>query len=272
MLAKSRRFQTFLSYYLKAKTKYKIQSPIVFKVCKELLESKKYYYKFDELERLRDSLLRNTEVVPVVDMWAGSLNTENKKTKAISEVARMALSPEFKCQWLFKLVLIFEPKKIIELGTCLGLSSLYLASARSESEVLTIEGSPAYHEIAKQNFKKFKANNINAYLGNFDVILPDILDETIEMVYVDGNHTKEATLRYFNMIRNVNSKKMVIIFDDIYWSEGMTEAWEEIKKTAPYCIDLYYLGIVIFDPKIVEKQNFTIVPFRYKPWQIGLFG
>lgn len=272
MFSKYLKIRNYLNYYFRAKSKYKIQSPIAFQISKVLLEERKKYYIFDELETLRETLKRDTSVIPILDLGAGSINSSYGDERVVGDIAHSALSPRFKCEWLFNLVLIFQPRSIIELGTCLGLSSLYMAGARKETVLHTIEGSPSLHTIAKSNFQKFKADNIKAYLGNFDVIFPEVLNGETEMVYVDGNHTKEATIRYYDMIRNANSEKMIIIFDDIYWSQGMTEAWEEIKKVAPYSIDLYHLGIVIFDEKIVQKQNFTIIPFRYKPWQIGLFS
>lgn len=272
MSSKFGKVRNYLRYYLSAKGKYKIQSPLAFEICQTLLEDRKKYYIFNELEALRETLKNDTSVVPVLDLGAGSVNSGGGAERVVGDIAKSALSPPFKCEWLFKLVLIFKPEGIIELGTCLGLSSLYMAMASKEPVLHTIEGSPSLHEIAKSNFQKFNAGNIKAYLGNFDVIFPGLLNRNIEMVYVDGNHTKEATLRYYEMIRQANSEKMVIIFDDIYWSKGMTEAWEEIKKAAPYSIDLYHLGIVIFDERVVRKQNFTIIPFRYKPWQIGLFN
>ncbi|MEI2748358.1 MAG: hypothetical protein V9E88_06345 [Ferruginibacter sp.] len=52
----------------------------------------------------------------------------------------------------------------------------------------------------------------------------------------------------------------VFIFDDIHWSAEMEEAWEEIRKhpAVTLSIDLFFIGLVFFDPSIKVKQEFVI--------------
>jgi hypothetical protein len=61
--------------------------------------------------------------------------------------------------------------------------------------------------------------------------------------------------------------------DDIYWSEGMTKAWQAIKKhpDVTLSIDIFDIGIVFFR-KELSKQDIKFIPYKYKPWKIGLFG
>jgi predicted O-methyltransferase YrrM len=79
------------------------------------------------------------------------------------------------------------------------------------------------------------------------------------MVFFDANHTKEATLNYFNQCLEKANNNTVFIFDDIYWSEGMTEAWKEIysNPAVTYSIDLFHLGIVFFNKEWI-KSHFKI--------------
>ena len=77
------------------------------------------------------------------------------------------------------------------------------------------------------------------------------------MVYFDGNHSKEATLSYVKMMLPTIHNDTVWIFDDIYWSPEMTQAWEKIK-TMPevsVTIDCYWLGLVFFR-KEQAKEDF----------------
>ena len=50
-----------------------------------------------------------------------------------------------------------------------------------------------------------------------------------------------------------------MIFDDIYWSSGMKEAWNEIKahSDVTVTIDLFWIGLV-FVRKGQAKENFRI--------------
>lgn len=76
-----------------------------------------------------------------------------------------------------------------------------------------------------------------------------------DLVYVDGDHQKESTLQYFNWFSENAASKTIFIFDDIYWSEGMKEAWLEITQSpkVTLCLDLYRMGIVFFNPDLSKQ-------------------
>ena len=103
--------------------------------------------------------------------------------------------------------------------------------------------------------------NIEQHVGNFDDVLPKILSEKekIDFVFFDGNHRKEPTLNYFRQCLDKVHEGSVFIFDDIYWSLEMKEAWSEIKmnEQVTVTLDLFYLGIVFFRKEQV-KQHFII--------------
>jgi len=150
---------------------------------------------------------------------------------------------------------------VIELGTCLGITTAYLSKACPEAEVITIEGCPETAKVAYQNFKDLELENTELQVGNFDVLLPGIIaqQERLDFVYVDGNHRKDATLNYFNWCLPKVHEGSLLIFDDIYWSKGMKEAWEEIKAhpEVTVTIDLFWIGLVYFR-KGQAKEHFKI--------------
>ena len=80
--------------------------------------------------------------------------------------------------------------------------------------------------------------------------MPKLLKEikSFDVLYIDGNHSYEATLRYFNLVKEYIKEDTIIVFDDIYWSEGMTKAWLEIKNDSivSHTIDLFYFGLTFF--------------------------
>jgi predicted O-methyltransferase YrrM len=79
------------------------------------------------------------------------------------------------------------------------------------------------------------------------------------MVFFDGNHKKEATLRYFDMCLSHIHNNSILLFDDIHWSKGMKEAWENIRQhpSVVVSIDLFSMGIVFFR-KELSKQDFVL--------------
>ncbi|HLT41068.1 MAG TPA: hypothetical protein VKZ95_00055, partial [Sphingobacteriaceae bacterium] len=74
-----------------------------------------------------------------------------------------------------------------------------------------------------------------------------------------GNHRKEATLNYFYSCLPKVHEGTLLIFDDIYWSQGMKEGWEEIinHPAVTVAIDLFYIGLVFFKTG-QEKENFKV--------------
>jgi predicted O-methyltransferase YrrM len=86
----------------------------------------------------------------------------------------------------------------------------------------------------------------------------DTLD-TVDFVFVDGNHQKQATLNYFEWCLPKVTENTLLIFDDIYWSEGMKEAWTQIKAhpDVTVTIDLFWIGLVYFRKGQV-KEDFLV--------------
>jgi predicted O-methyltransferase YrrM len=136
-----------------------------------------------------------------------------------------------------------------------------LSKAAPSSEVITIEGCPETAKVAHQNFMDLELDNIELRVGNFDILFPELVKEQnkLDFVYIDGNHRKDATLNYFKWCLPRVHEGSLLIFDDIYWSEGMKEAWEEIKEhpDVTVTVDLFWIGLVYFK-KGQAKENFKI--------------
>jgi len=206
----------------------------------------------------------------MIDLGAGS-RKGNSQVKKIKDVASSSLSSAWQCQILFKLVSHLEPRTIIEIGSSLGVSSAYISNANIRAQIYSLEGNKDSITIAKTLAEKLKLKNIDFRLGNFDDTLSQTLDDldNIDLVFVDGNHRKEATIQYFNLIKAKAHPSSCIVFDDIYWSAGMTEAWNIIKadESIKASVDLFYFGIVFFNEDFKQKKHLKIVEDRFKPWQ-----
>ena len=81
----------------------------------------------------------------------------------------------------------FGNSSIIELGTSLGMSTIYMAAARPDTVVYTIEGCPSVSEIARYNFSIAGLENINLLTGSFDEMLPVLKEQGVKpgLVFVD---------------------------------------------------------------------------------------
>lgn len=206
-------------------------------------------------------LQASKDQIHCTDLGAGAELRGEHAVRAVSEIAATAVKPAKYGQLLFRLINYFQPKNALELGTSLGITTAYLSKANGNTDVITIEGCPETAAIAQKTWERLGCKNIKLYIGNFDQRLPEVLKTlpALDFVFFDGNHRKQVTLDYFNNCFEKGHEKSVFIVDDIYWSEEMKEAWEEIKADTrvSVTIDLFYMGLVFFRKGQV-KQNFVI--------------
>ena len=239
----------FIRYYLTAANGrgHGIHSPFVYQFVRNVLNDDKEYYAYDRVEAVREQMLKDHSVIEVEDRGAGSSVSKSNKRK-ISEIARAALKPPRYAQLLLRVANYYQPKQILELGTSLGITTAYFAEMGAQ--VTTIEGSPAIAQRAQRNFIHLGLHNIKLISGDFDEVLP-ALQQSFDLVFIDGNHRKAPTLRYFEQILKNTTEKSIFIFDDIHWSAEMEEAWHEIKShSAVKCtVDLFFIGLVFLSSK-----------------------
>jgi len=260
----------FLSYYLRADTKYRVHSPSLFSFVTDVLETDLPFYCYDSIENQRKSLLQNRQSIEVEDLGAGSGYTSSN-IRRIDKIAATAVSSSGKCRMLHRIATHYQPTSILELGTSLGISTSYLAHVAT---TVTIEGSQAIADVAAIIFKNQNLS-IDQKVGDIADVLKTLESEhqKFDLIYADGNHRKEATLEYFESLIPLLNKNGVILFDDIYWSKGMTEAWNIIKADprVKRTIDLYTFGIV----EIGESDSSihtTLIKSIRKPFQFGFFS
>jgi predicted O-methyltransferase YrrM len=253
-------FKDYLLHRLTAKTRHGTHSPFVYKLADEVIYNKRHLADYNIIEAQRKRLLQDDTMIQVTDLGAGS-HLNKDRTKKVKEIAKNALKSPALAQLIYRLAKFNEPRAVIELGTCLGITSAYLSKAAPEAAVITIEGCPQTAAVAKQNFQDLKLNNIRLEVGNFDHILPGILAEQqqLDFVYIDGNHRKDATLNYFHWCLPKVHENTMLIFDDIYWSAGMKEAWAAIKAhpQVTVTIDLFWIGLVFFK-KGQAREDFKL--------------
>ena len=253
----------YLSYYFKALNGkgHGVHSPFVFDFIIHVLNDAKEYDLYTKIESLRKQLLKNKTIIEVEDFGAGSslIPFKNRKVK---DITASSLKKKKYAQLLFRIAKYYQSKNIIELGTSLGITTCYLASAQAGSKITTLEGSHNIAEIALNNFKEAGLNNIELIEGDFKKTLPSITDKSgiTDLLFIDGNHRKKATLAYFDIFLKKANSHSIFIFDDIHWSKEMEEAWKLIQEddSVTLTIDLFFIGLVFFSPDFKVKQHFTI--------------
>ncbi|MBN8861212.1 MAG: class I SAM-dependent methyltransferase [Sphingobacteriales bacterium] len=253
----------YFRYYITAANGrgHGIHSPFVYRFITGVLNDNRIFYPYSRIEALRQEMLTSAAVVEVDDFGAGSSGL-NGKTRKIKDIARRSLKSPKYARLLFRIANYYQPGNILELGTSLGITTSYLASANSHAKVYTLEGAPAVAGIAKANFRKLGLSNISTITGNFDDTLAPVLQQTgtVDLVFIDGNHRKAPTLKYVEQLKAYTGERSIVILDDIHWSGEMEDAWAAVRldPSVTCSIDLFFIGILFYTPDFKTKQHFVI--------------
>jgi predicted O-methyltransferase YrrM len=225
------------------------------------------------IEARRSFLLRSNQEISVIDYGAGTPNSKRTKgqmdkgvvsTAPISDICKASKS-RFWGSILFKLVRKLQPSSCVELGSCVGISASYQATAlkmNGKGRLLTLEGSPEIAKAAEQTLEILKLPNASVVTGPFYETLKGVLEsaEPIDILFNDGHHDHDAVIQYFNEALPYLSDEAVIVIDDISWSSAMRQAWTEIEddKRVTVSIDLQEMGIVLVGNNGVAKKKLRI--------------
>ncbi len=251
-------FFRWFRYRLIALSKYSIHSPFVFSLITEVLEDHCSKAQYKEVEKIRKYWSRLTTIICRYDLGASA---DKGKEISIGEIVRKHSVRKKYGRLLYRLAKRQQAHSILELGTSVGISTSYLVEACPKAVVTTIEActetqnTAVHHPILKGN------QNVRFMNMPFNEALLVLAAESyrFDLVFIDGDHTKEGTLRYFEQLLKMATNDSLLIFDDIHWSEGMEDAWAEIKANPEVrlTLDLFQFGLV-YIKKELSKQDIVL--------------
>jgi predicted O-methyltransferase YrrM len=195
--------------------------------------------RVEQVERLRAELAAQPRSVPNV---YGGTSTLARLTEVASIDRRFGTL-------LYLCAKAIGARAILELGACLGIGTAYMGSAGCE-QIVSIEATPERAEIARRTAREAN-DGAEIVVGRFDDALPGVLDEVdpgLDMAWIDGNHRRDATLRYLETIRPRLNVGAIVAFDDIRWSREMIEAWRTLQRADGFShnIDLGRIGLGVW--------------------------
>jgi predicted O-methyltransferase YrrM len=252
--------KSYLKFLWKSKNEHAVHSPFVFSLVTKCFYDKKPKPEYQVLKNYRNSLLENTNYIDVTDFGAGS-KVFKSNTRQIAKIAKTAGITQKRAELLFRITNYFQPTAILEIGTSLGLATSALALGNPKAKIITLEGCPNTMTIAKNQLQLLHVNNVELVITEFSEYLQsqNLISNIFHLIYIDGNHSKKATLDYFELLLPTITNETLWIFDDIHWSPEMEAAWE-IIKTHPkvtVTIDTFQWGLVFFR-KEQPKEHFVI--------------
>ncbi|GAB3325000.1 class I SAM-dependent methyltransferase [Larkinella ripae] len=246
---------------MQARNAHSLHSPFLFDLYSRLIRSDNPQEPaFVPIRALQRELLQDERKIQITDFGAGS-RINAARERAIRDIAKNSQKPARFGRLMYRLIQRFGYQTIVDLGTSLGITTLYEAAAAPTARILTFEGCPQTAAVAARNFQKLNRTNIEIITGNLDHTLGERLKtvSTIDFAFFDANHRFEPTVRYFETCLPKIHNDTCFIFDDIHWSDEMEQAWTVIKAhpEVTVAIDLFYIGLVFFR-KEQPKQDFVL--------------
>ena len=248
----------FLQYKLKAKGANAIHSPFLFKFYNEVIRFKGDATT-EKIHQAVKDLKKNRTKVEALDFGAGS--RKKNKPDTIASIASTSGTNKRWGDFLYALAKRKTGQTILELGTNLGIGTACLAAGSEKGQIISIEGSSDLTEFAKGFTEEMGYRDIKFVCGKIQDVLQGVLSEagSIDLVFMDAHHSYEPTLAFFDQLCPFMNNNSIIVIDDIYWSEEMTNAWKAIinSEKVTLSIDLFYKGLVFFDQNL-SKQHFIL--------------
>lgn len=260
-----RQVEAIIGYFrhsFHAQSKYRIHSPFVYHFYDKILKNGTSHIEYRIVNRVRKELVLISRFIKRKDMGAkGRDYPSDQRFVRVRDVARFSCVSSRKGEFLFRLTRDCNAANILELGTSLGVSTMYFSLAAPQSRIITIEGCLDSANVARENFEKGGLKNVTLITGSFEDKLAVALEQmpSPDLVFFDGNHKMEPTLRYFEQCLQHINPETVFIFDDIHWSAEMGKAWDIIRKhpKVKVSIDIYHLGVVFFKEEL-SKEDFIL--------------
>ena len=246
----------YLKYKFTAKGRHGIHSPFVYTLVDQCLRKKMPPSAANAFLTYISKLKANHKKIAIVDLGAGSHKLSNERK--VSSIAKVSGTGIKYGKLLYKLVAFYQPKRILELGTSVGIGTHLMHLAKKDAEIHTVEGCPNTLEVAKQALTEAKVNNIHFYSSSFVEFLKSC-SLTFDFVFIDGDHRGESLLQQLELLQPLIHDETLIVLDDIRWSDDMYKTWEKIIHSTNYSlsIDLFRMGIIARRPKQF-KEHFVV--------------
>ncbi|NRD20572.1 class I SAM-dependent methyltransferase [Winogradskyella eckloniae] len=250
--------KSYIKFLTKATNQHGVHSPFIYNFVTKCLYDNTKHPEYNALTTYREALKASKVELEITDLGAGSKVLDSKKRK-VSAMVKASSSSKKESQLMFRIAKYFKFKTILELGTSLGMGTYSMSLANKTAQITTIEGCTNTSAFAQSEIKKQNIKNVEFITGSFTDTIPNLTTEKFDCIFFDGHHNKDATIQYFEALLPKIHNDTVFIFDDIYWSKGMTEAWSFIKhhNTVKVTIDCFHIGFVFFRREQV-KEHFKI--------------
>lgn len=252
------RFTKYLQhlFYLRHRKGYGIHSPALFELLNQVIFNESGFQVPGEITSVHRQLIKDRTCIGGADPGARSRVDRAPSRTVRSFVRHSSVSFRYGAL-LYRITRWFGPEVMLELGTGLGISTLYLAAGSPDAPIHTIEGNVARADFSSLLIKRCGFSAVKVHVGEMEEVLVALegLKGKRFLAFVDGNHQYGPTLNYLRRLVALAGEEAVIVLDDIYWSKGMHRAWKEIIRWPEIrvSIDLFHMGILLLRKDLAKK-------------------
>lgn len=244
----------YIKYRLNAKYLHGVHSPFVYDFMKNAMgiNIKEQHQK--EILQCISNVNSNKKEIIVQDYGAKSKKLRGKRS--VREIFKTSSSYGRNALLLYRISNYFKPKRILELGTSIGIGSLHLHLGCPSAHITSVEGCQETFNLAKQNLE---STNIELMNSTFYDYIKSLNEESFDLIFIDGHHDGEALKYYLKLLSNYIHNDTIIVLDDIRWSTSMFNAWNKIKLEKKYhlSMDFFRMGVLMKRPQ-QEKEHFIL--------------
>lgn len=247
----------YIKYRLKAKGIQSLHSPFMFEFYKNFKKNKKSTIP-NELLAIFKEIRQDEHVIDAAGFGAGS--RKKGTVLKVKDIAGRAGMQKRELPLIQTICSLYDSPVIVELGTNIGIGTAALSHYSQSGTIFTFEGNEGLLEYAKSFHKRHDFRNIHYVQGDIhETLASNLSDLEIDIAYIDADHTYEATVSFYKFLRSRMKSKALMVFDDIYWSEGMTRAWNEIiqDESVQVSVDMFDKGLIFIDPNLT-KQHYVL--------------
>ncbi len=182
------------------------------------------------------NLAINEEIEKYINNHSLELNSIQKEiilyNDSLGEIKinQIAIS---QCHLLHLIIKTSKIKKILEIGTFTGLSTLTMSLALpDDGSIIALDKNQNTNEIAVNFFRKASQDNkINTIIKPALESLKDLKDtkQKFDFVFIDAD--KENNKNYYNQSLDLIDKDGLIIIDNVLWHGEVTDKTKQDKLT-----------------------------------------
>lgn len=233
---------------------YGVHSPFVYNLITKVIGERCPYYSFYDIELVRRQLLQRDTPVTYPDR-----RKKGKfRTRTVGQIAEREGIKAKHGALLFRLTNHFKSKQILQLGTSMGISTLYLTSCAPDIRCIALENIPAFASIARTVFEKAARNPVDLRTGSLRELLPQALKdmEKIDFLFFNTLSEPENNDWLFETCLKKAGEETVFVFEGIRSNRQMRMFWQNVcrRPEVTVTIDLYSMGIVFFNKRLHKKD------------------